>query len=372
MFRFRDSKIAEGILKKIGEVGENFRFMHVCGTHQDTIVRYGLDEMLLEVNVEVREGPGCPVCVTTGKEIECIKHLARMGKTVCVFGDIFRVRVGSKSLESLRSEGCDVRVVYSVWEAVEISKKTGRDVVFFGVGFETTAPFTAYSIINSSENFYVFSSHRFVPPAMDALLSLGRIRLDGIILPGHVSAVIGQEPWEFLSFKYKIPQVIAGFEPLDVLVAIYELIKMKTENIYEVRNEYTRVVKYEGNTRAKSILEEVFEKSSIAWRGFPEIPESWMKIKEKYSDKDALLVFEDHLEEIWNSDISDPPKCRCGDVIRGEIYPWECELFGNICRPMEPVGPCMVSQEGACAIEYKYRRMWRKLDRLETNDNSAK
>ncbi len=361
MFKLRDSEIAEKIINYIKSRGRKFRFMHVCGTHQDTIVRHGLDEMLLEANVEVREGPGCPVCVTTGREIEMMKTLAYKGKIVCVYGDMFRVRVLGKSLESVKSEGYDVRVVYSVADAVEIAEKNkDRDVVFFGVGFETTAPSTAYSIINSPDNFYVLSAHRYVPPAMDALLSLGRIKLDGIILPGHVSTVIGQKPWEFLSEKYKIPQVIAGFEPLDVLIGIKYLVEMAENGVWEVRNEYTRAVKYEGNIKAQKFMDETFEPASIEWRGFPEIPNSWMKIRGKYEDKDALRVFVDELEEVKNIDIPEPPGCKCGEVIRGEIYPWECPLFGKACKPSQPVGPCMVSAEGACAIEYKYGKMWRK------------
>ena len=293
--------------------------------------------------------------MTTTKEIESAVNLASHGITVAVYGDMLKAPGAKDSLATIRAKGGDVHVVYSVDDALKLCEKR-KNVVFFGVGFETTAPSTAVAIMNSPENFYVYSVHRRTPPAVVGIAELGNLKLDGVILPGHVSTIIGVKPWEIISEKYKIPQVVAGFEPVDVLLAIAMLIRQIEDNRAEVENEYRRVVKYEGNKRAQEIMNEVFESVDMPWRGFPELKESGLKIRKKYEDKDAEKAFEDIFEEL-DEDYPDPPGCRCAEVIRGEIYSWECPLFGRVCTPGHPVGPCMVSSEGACAIEYKYGKM---------------
>ena len=352
--QYRDFKKAQKIISWLKDKGE-YRFMHVCGTHQDTIVRYGLDTILFEMGMDVREGPGCPVCVTTTKEIESAVNLARHGITVAVYGDMLKAPGAKDSLATIKAKGGDVHVVYSVEDAIKLTGKR-KNVVFFGVGFETTAPSTAVAIMSSPENFYVYSVHRRTPPAVVGIAEMGNLKLDGLILPGHVSTIIGVKPWLPLCEKYRIPGVVAGFEPLDVLLAIAMLVKQNEESRVEVENEYTRVVKYEGNKKAQKIMEEVFEDVDMPWRGFPVLEKSGMKIRKKYEDKDAEKAFEDIFEEL-DEDYPDPPGCRCAEVIRGEIYSWECPLFGRACTPEHPVGPCMVSSEGACAIEYKYGKM---------------
>ena len=351
MLQLRDKKIAEKIIKKIKEFNTPLKIMHVCGTHQDTIVKYGIDGILKECNIEVIQGPGCPVCVTTPSEIHKAILLAENGHTIATFGDMVMVPAGGTSLQRIKAEGGDVRIVYSIDDAIKMAEK--EEMIFIGVGFETTAPSTAATILRHPQNFRVLSCHRYVPPAMDALLGMGEIKIDGIICPGHVSAIIGTEPYMPISRKYRIPQVVAGFEPLDVLMAVYMIARQIEEGRHEVENEYGRVVKEEGNEKAKEVMKKVFEPEDAKWRGFPSIPLSKMKIRKDFEEYDAEKVYEDIIRDV--EDIPEPPGCRCGDVLRGVIYPQECPLFGRACTPSHPVGPCMVSMEGACNIEYKYK-----------------
>ncbi|MGC9138229.1 MAG: hydrogenase formation protein HypD [Thermoplasmata archaeon] len=359
MNTFRDREIASGIIRWLRERSLNIRIMHVCGTHQDTLVRNGLDEIFFSMGIDIREGPGCPVCVTTTREIEYARLLARKGKTVAVFGDMLRAPGERGSLETEKSRGADVIVVYSIEDALNHARShPEKEVVFLGVGFETTMPSTAVTLMkNPPDNFHVLSMHRLTPPAVKGIAELGNVMLDGIILPGHVSAIIGSIPWEFISENYGIPQVVAGFEPLDLLMGAYMIVRQMEEGRSIVEIEYTRVVKREGNLRAKRLMDEVFMPVDMEWRGFPVLEKSGMKIREKYSMYDAELVYEDILSELKEREFRDPPGCRCGELIRGEIYPWDCPLFGKVCRPENPVGPCMVSTEGACAIEYKYGKL---------------
>ena len=349
---FRDRTIARDIIKRLKAMELELRIMHVCGTHQDTIVRYGLDYLLKDCGIEVRQGPGCPVCVTTGLEFEKALRLAREGVIVTAFGDVYRVPSSTGSLASLRGEGFDTRIVYSIEDAVSLAKNTTKEVVFMGVGFETTAPTTASVLINEPpENFSVLSCHRYVPPALKALLEMG-MEIDGLIEPGHVSTIIGVEPYEELSSEYNMPQVIAGFEPLDMLIAIYMLALQIQRGEAKVENEYERVVKREGNVKAKKLMAEVFEPVDVRWRGFPSIPSSGMSIKKKFEDWDASKKFEDILGDV--ADPGEPEGCICGEVLKGIANPRECPLFARVCTPDHPVGPCMVSVEGMCHIEYKY------------------
>lgn len=355
MFEFRDKEIARGILGRLRENDEPLRFMHVCGTHQDTLVRYGLQDLLLSCNIEIRQGPGCPVCITTAREIEEAVTLARKGKVIATYGDMTLVPGIRVSLRSIKAYGGKVYPVYSVEDAVELARnKKDKEVVFMAVGFETTAPSTAATLMSKPPgNFSVLCCHRVIPPALEALLDLGEVRIDGFIEPGHVSTIIGVKPYEKISETYHVPQVIAGFEPLDVLTAALMLFLQVKDGKAVVENEYTRAVKEEGNTKALSLMKEVFKEEDVEWRGFPVIPKSGLMLKDEFVEYDARKRFEDELVDVQEVE-SKPSGCRCDEVLRGVITSKECPLFGKACTPDHPVGPCMVSKEGSCYIEFRY------------------
>ena len=353
MFRYRDRKLAQEILAKLRAMKLNLQIMHVCGTHQDTLTRYGLDALLRGCGIRVRQGPGCPVCVTPAREFEEAAVLAQAGKVITTFGDVARVPGQHRSLLDLRSYGYDIRIVYSIADAVKLSRKLENDVVFMAVGFETTAPATAAMLIEGiPDNFSILNCHRYVAPALRALLSMGEYRLDGLIEPGHVSTIIGTHPYQELSETYNIPQVIAGFEPLDLLIAVYMIAQQVQRGEAKVENEYSRVVKPKGNTKALQVLDEVFHPIDIEWRGFSTIPQSGMAFNKQYAHWDARRIWADALQEIRLVD--EAPGCRCGEILRGLIEATDCPLFGTRCTPTHPIGPCMVSIEGSCQIEFKY------------------
>lgn len=356
MFRFRDRSTATKILEKIRDLDVKARFMNVCGTHQDTIVKYSLDTLLEPYGIELIAGPGCPICVTTAREYMEAMVLAMRGKIIATYGDAARVRIKGRSLLSLRGEGADVRIVYSIDDAVDIARENpSKDVVFLAVGFETTAPSTAYTILSDPpKNFYILSCHRRIPPAIEALLSLGETRIDGFIDPGHVSTIIGIEPYEKIVSRFPTPHVISGFEPLDVLVSVYMLARQIKRGEAKVENEYSRAVRREGNPKALKLIEEVFETVDLEWRGLSRVKNSGMRLRRGYEDREARLAFQDELE--LDEDYGEPRGCLCSEVLRGLVKPRECPLFSNICTPLNPIGPCMVSVEGACYIEYKHRR----------------
>lgn len=356
-FRYRNRKLAGEVSQKLKNLGIAANYMHVCGTHQDTLVRFGLDQIFSEAGIKVIQGPGCPVCVTTPLEIEEAISLARTGKLITTFGDLLRVPGEKGSLEKAKTERCDVRIIYSVDDAVRIAlKNPKKEVVFLAVGFETTAPSTANVLLSDPPgNFSVLNCHRRIPPALKTILEMGDVMLDGIIQPGHVSTIIGTKSYEFISEKYHLPQVVAGFEPLDMLVAVYMLARQTKERRAEVENEYLRGVSPEGNLKAKEILKRVFEPGDIKWRGFPIIPGSYLSLKRRFDGYDAAKKFEDSLSHLKDREFGEPPGCRCGEVLRGLITPVQCPLFGRACNPENPVGPCMVSAEGSCQIEYKWR-----------------
>lgn len=358
MFSLRDKKLAKEIVSNIKKSNVNLKFMHVCGTHQDTLVKNGLDTLLKECGIEIGQGPGCPVCVTTPREIEEILLLARSRKTVASFGDMVNVPGVNGSLRSMKEEGCDVRTVYGIEDAIRIAEENpDKEVVFMAVGFETTAPTTGAVILNEPpSNFSILCCHRTIPNALKTIIEMGEIRIDGLIEPGHVSTIIGTKPYEFLSEEYHVPQVIAGFEPIDILMGCWMLVKQIKNNEAFVQNEYTRVVHPEGNLKAKKIIRDVFESFDVKWRGFPVIPDSGLRLKNKYQDYDARLKFEDILSELEGKEFDEAKGCRCGELLRGLISPFECPLFGKKCTPEKPVGPCMVSIEGSCNIEYRYGR----------------
>jgi len=354
---FRDRELALKAAKRIREMAREeeriYRFMHVCGTHEWTITHSGL-RSLLPSNVEVVAGPGCPVCVTPPEDIALAVELARRpGTLLTTFGDMMRVPAGGEvgSLNEARSRGANVRVVYSIMDAVELARRNPElEVVHFAIGFETTAPSTAAEMVSSPpSNFSVLVSHRLIPPAQEFLLQQGEVALDGFILPGHVSTITGLEPYRPISERWRVPQVVAGFEPLDVLLGIVMLLTQLDEGRAEVENEYTRAVRPEGNVRARKMMNRVFRPIDARWRGIGEIPSSGLALRPEFEDHDAEVKFglkrEPQRFEL-------PPGCRCGEVLRGVLRPQQCPLFGRRCTPEKPVGPCMVSMEGTCAVVY--------------------
>jgi hydrogenase expression/formation protein HypD len=344
------------IMKKLKEMNLELTLMHVCGTHQDTLIRFGLDSEFKRVGVDIRQGPGCPVCVTPPGEIEEILALARAGITVAVFGDVMKVPGEKGCLNDAKAEGADVRIVFGIDDAVALAKNSLKDVVFMGIGFETTAPTTASALLSEPpQNFSVLSCHRTVPPALEAIANMGEIRLDGMIQPGHVSTIIGTRPYEFLSKKFHMPQVVAGFEPLDLMMGVFMIARQVKEGRAEVENEYTRVVHPEGNPAALKVMNEAFEATDVLWRGFPVIKKSGLGVRRKLAKHDARKRYEDLLAPVHDRNFSEAKGCRCGEMLRGILTSEECPLFARTCTPSTPIGPCMVSKEGSCYISYRYR-----------------
>ncbi|MBC7109895.1 MAG: hydrogenase formation protein HypD [Archaeoglobi archaeon] len=342
--QFSEKELAQKLASKISSLlGEReLTVMHVCGTHEASIARYGLRHILPR-NLHVVMGPGCPVCITPQGEIDAAIRLAEEGVTITTFGDLLKVPGRNTTLADV--EG-DVRMVQSIDKAVEIAKKVNNEVVFFAVGFETTAPSTASLLKRGApDNFSIIPSHRYIPPAMRWLLSQGDANIDGFILPGHVSTIIGMRPYR----EFQVPQVIAGFEPLDILYGLYLVVKQIKEGRAEVENAYTRAVREEGNVLAQRIMNEVFHPSDSEWRGFPVIENSKMELNEEFRSFDAIERFGVEVRSVKKE-----TGCICEKVLRGVAFPTDCKLFSKVCTPQRPVGPCMVSFEGACRIWYKY------------------
>lgn len=347
------------ILKKInklaGEIGRDVNLMEVCGTHTQAISRAGIRKVLPK-NVHLITGPGCPVCVTAQRDIDAIISLALAGVPVATYGDLLRVPGQFGSLDGAREKGAKIFDVYSTEDALKI-KEENPDLVFFGLGFETTTPMSAWAI---KKGLTVYSTHKRFLPAMEALLASGEVRIDGFIDPGHVSAIIGEKPYA----KLDAAQVITGFTEEDVLRGILMLLSQIKNNEKKVENEYKRVVKKEGNAQARKIIDEVFDpvKSPIGdhgagyWRGFGFVPNSGLEIKKKYEKFDAKKKYKNILAKIDFSKSKDPAGCRCGEVIRGIITPKKCPMFSRACTPDNPVGPCMVSVEGACNNFFREER----------------
>jgi len=342
--------LSKEILKRIELLTRPVKIMHVCGSHEHTIMQHGI-RSLLPPEVEIVAGPGCPVCCVPSREVEECIFLAREGVIVATFGDMLRVPGGTGSLAEAKADGADVRVVYGVNNAVEIARKNDREVVFMAAGFETTAPTTASEIVsNPPENFSVLSCHRLIPPALQFLIESGEVNIDALIEPGHVSTIIGTRPYQIFSDLYHIPQVVAGFNPMDVLISIYLILKQIDEGKAEVRNEYKRAVREEGNLKAQKLLNEVFNITSREWRGFPNIPNSILEIKDEFADFNAREKFDIHVENIPELVTG----CICGPILRGVARPEDCKLFKDECNPTNPIGACMVSKEGTCNIAYRY------------------
>ncbi len=351
---FRDRALVEKASKEIDKAarGERFRIMHVCGTHEWAITHAGLREMLPE-SVEVVAGPGCPVCVTPGGEIDALAELAVGGKAaVTTFGDVVRVPGMRSSLAEAKAEGGDVRVVYGMADAIRMARREpGMEFVHFSIGFETTAPMAALEVGRGlPTNLSIFSTHKLIPPAMDFLLRLG-IDVDGFICPGHVSTIIGADAYAGLAKEFGKPMVVTGFEPLDVMLGVLEIVCQKRRGTASVANKYGRAVSRAGNEVAMEAISKVFEPADAEWRGIGRIPKSGLKLRKEYAPNDAALRF--GIGDLPPDRM--PEGCGCGQVLLGRIRPEECALFNRQCRPESPVGPCMVSLEGTCSIAYKYR-----------------
>ncbi len=349
---YRDNETAEQVIRYIKQMAgdERYRIVHVCGTHEDAIMKNGIRSMLPE-NVEVLMGPGCPVCTVAPNRIDYMIQLAEQGNIVTTFGDMMRVPSGLGSLTDAKGRGLDVRIVYSIHDAVVMAEKTDKEVIHFGVGFETTAPTSASEILaGPPSNFSIYSAHLLIPPAMEALLAMGVTEVAGFIDPGHVSTIIGEVGYQPIMEKHPVPQVIAGFEPLDILFSIALIIKQVKEGRAEIENTYQRAVKPEGLPSAMKMLGKVFIPEDAPWRGIGVIPKSGLGIRDEYRQYDASKKFDIVVEDSYTM----PAGCKCGEVLRAMIYPWDCPLFNNGCDPENPVGPCMVSHEGSCFIAARY------------------
>lgn len=353
---FRD----KGLVKKVAEYlrerceGLKARIMHVCGTHEQVISKYGLRSLLPD-GIEVIAGPGCPVCVVPSREIDEAVKIAISDKRVVLatFGDMFRVPGTSMSLADAKAAGADVRIVYSIHDALKLAlNNPDREVVFFAIGFETTAPITAAEILRfPPDNFSILTSHRLIPPVMELLLGLGETYFDGFICPGHVATIIGVKPFKLFADVYRMPTVIAGFEPLDVMIAIKIIIDQLRSGTPRVENEYTRSVTYEGNVKAQKLVDTVFNVESGHWRGIGRVPFSTLRLRDELRRYDARVKFS--VEVKGSRDLH--PGCSCHLIMLGKLIPPDCPLFAKLCTPSSPRGPCMVSSEGTCNIWYKYR-----------------
>ncbi len=361
---YRDPAAARALVAHITELAAegHYKFMEICGGHTHTIYRHGI-EHLLPTSVELVHGPGCPVCVIPmGRIDDAIAVAETPGLIFTSFGDMMRVPGSNGSLLGAKAQGADIRIVYSPLDALRIAAENPeRQVVFFAVGFETTAPSTAATVLRARQdditNFAIFSNHVVIGPPLRAILESADLSLDGFIGPGHVSTVIGQLPYRFVAEEYGKPVVTAGFEPLDILQAIAMLVAQIKEGRCCVENQYTRCVSEAGNPRALAMLDEVFElRPTFEWRGLGFIPKSALKLRAEFAPWDAELRY-----CVPGVRVEDPKACQCGEVLRGALKPWECKVFGTACTPETPIGTCMVSAEGACAAYYNFGRLHREV-----------
>ncbi|HEX2151718.1 MAG TPA: hydrogenase formation protein HypD [Stellaceae bacterium] len=360
---FRDREKAGVLAAEIGQLAaaigsgrqRPLQIMEVCGGHTHSIFRYGL-EGLLPPQIELVHGPGCPVCVLPmGRVDDCVAIAEQPRVILTTFGDAMRVPGSRKSLLQAKADGADVRMVYSPMDALALARgNPDREVVFFGLGFETTIPSTALTVLQAEaegiDNFSVFCNHITIVPTIKAILDSPDLRIDGFLGPGHVSMVIGTAPYEFIARHYRRPLVVAGFEPLDVLQSIWMVLKQIRDGRAEVENQYARVVPEGGNAPALRSIARVYElRPFFEWRGLGSIDHSGMRIRDEYARFDAERKF-----AVPNARIADPKSCQCGEVLKGAIKPWQCKVFGTACTPETPLGALMVSSEGACAAYYQY------------------
>lgn len=346
---------ADAYLSEIKALAQSpFTIMEVCGTHTVAIAKNALRE-LLPTNVRLISGPGCPVCVTDNSDIDRFLYLAEQPNVItATFGDMIRVPGTDKDLQTLKAEGAEVRIVYSTQDALKLARHNpSKEVVFLGIGFETTVPTVAVSIEAAQKegiaNYSVLSMHKVVPPVLKFLAEDMEIEVDAFLDPGHVCAIIGTDPLMFMAKEYRKPGVVAGFEALDLLEAIVMLLRQRAEGRSEIEIQYKRVVKAEGNPHAQAIMNRIFEPVDAIWRGIGTIPRSGLGIREEFGAWDAVRRF-----SLPTFPSKETPGCRCGEVLKGVIYPTQCPLFARYCTPMKPVGPCMVSSEGSCAAYYRY------------------
>jgi hydrogenase expression/formation protein HypD len=354
---YRDAKLAQHYARRIAQiVTRPWTIMEICGGQTHAIIKFGIDE-LLPKEITLVHGPGCPVCVTPVELIDKAIEIASRPEVIfCSFGDMLRVPGSEKDLLSVKAQGGDVRIVYSPLDALKLAKENpDREVVFFAVGFETTAPANAMAVYQAArqniKNFSLLVSHVLVPPAIEAILSSPKNRVQGFLAAGHVCTVMGYTEYEPIAQKYKVPIVVTGFEPLDILQGVYMCVKQLEEGRHEVENQYTRSVRREGNTKAQELIREVFCVVPRKWRGIGEIPRSGLGLTEKYKEFDAELKF-----GLTDRSVEEPSECIAGLVLQGVKKPHECPAFGTRCTPEHPLGAPMVSSEGACAAYYRYRR----------------
>lgn len=372
---FRDPELASRLIEEIrvlvAELSKSrkmpIQLMEFCGGHTHTIFRYGIEQLLPE-EIELVHGPGCPVCVLPmGRVDDCISLTEHKNVILTTFGDAMRVPGSKGSLLQARAAGANVQMVYSPLDALELAKKKpDHEVIFFALGFETTMPSTALTVLTAAQekidNFSLFCNHITSVPTIKAVLDSPDMRLDGFIAPGHVSMVVGEQPFHFVAEHYKKPIVITGFEPLDVLQSIWMLIKQFAENRCELENQYSRIVKARGNDQGLEAIAEVFElREFFEWRGLGSIAQSGVKLKEKYAAFDAEKKF-----SLPNLHVADPKSCQCGEVLTGTIKPWQCKVFGKECTPQNPLGALMVSSEGACAAYYSFGNVSELLAKKES------
>ena len=355
---YRDPELAREYLEEIkNTVSRPWSIMEVCGGQTHSLVKNGIIEMLPKA-ITMVHGPGCPVCVTPLKLIDKAVHLALEKQVIlCSFGDMLRVSGSQKSLLEAKAEGADIRILYSPLEAVKIAEDhPNRQVVFFAVGFETTAPANALSVLHAHRkgltNYSILASHVLVPPAIKAVIDDDESRIDGFLAAGHVCTIMGNAEYHPLSATYKVPIVVTGFEPLDVLQGILMVVRQLEQSKSEVENQYARIVREEGNVEAQKVIHEVFEVQNQTWRGIGEIPESGYAVRPKYAMHDATKKFEVAIEEAPEN-----PKCISGLIMKGIKKPFQCSQFGKKCTPAFPLGAPMVSSEGACAAYYHFSGM---------------
>jgi hydrogenase expression/formation protein HypD len=368
---FRDAGLAEAVgaqITALCEPGRHYKIMEVCGGHTHTIYRYGVQDHLPE-SVELVHGPGCPVCVIPmGRVDDGIAIARRDGVILTCFGDMMRVPGGDGSFLDANAAGTDIRMVYSPLDALRIARQNpDKQVVFYAIGFETTAPSTALTVLRAKAegitNFSVFCNHVTIIPAIKAILDSPDLRLDAFIGPGHVSTVIGCRPYDFIAREHGKPLVCAGFEPLDLLQSIYMIMKQLAEGRSVVENQYARVVPWDGNPVALRVLSDVFAlRPYFEWRGLGSISQSALQLSERYAEFDAELRF-----DVPGVRVADPKSCQCGEVLKGVLKPWECKVFGTACTPETPIGTCMVSSEGACAAYYTFGQYAKQRIHLEVS-----
>ncbi|ORL84932.1 hydrogenase formation protein HypD [Prescottella equi] len=360
---FRDPAAARALVRSITELAadDEFKFMEVCGGHTHTIYRHGI-EHLLPRSVELVHGPGCPVCVIPMGRVDDAMYLAEQPNVIfTTFGDMMRVPGSRGNLIEAKARGADVRFVYSPLDALKIAvDNPDKQVVFFAVGFETTAPSTAVTLVRARQtgvtNFSIFCNHVTIVPPIKAILESPDLRLSGFLGPGHVSTVVGLRPYRFVPEVYGKPMVVAGFEPLDILASVHMLLQQIRDGRCEVENQYIRVVRPEGNTQALKLMSETFAlRPHFEWRGLGFISQSALEIHPDYAEFDAEERF-----SMPGVRVADPKACQCGEVLKGVIKPWECKVFGTACTPETPIGTCMVSPEGACAAYYNFGRLHRE------------